>query len=457
MPPWSPILDVPTLRNVGALPVTAYPAGGASVAPTPNTLALRSSTGALEATAFNNGATGDLALQAANVNRIKILGSGGTAGFVGIGPNITPQTLVHVEQTVAVTSPTAVLSVWGAGASGNFVGLALINKDATSRNTCIQMGSQTAQWFIITDPAGTGLQKFKIADEVPALTRFQIDAAGRISFGNNDPNTGAALDMQSTTAGLAIPRLTQAQETTLVALPPTTQIQVFNTELGAGAYRWWNGSSFQTIDSLAVTGVKTAAYSANFNEFVPCNVTSVGSFVLLLPLITAASKGSRVVAAVVTCTAVGGATPQNLTCTCSGTNQINGGPNTGSVIVSGKSTIVLESDGISNWIVVTEPVTPSTPATLTGGDHTLTRLGKVTRVAAPATLGADALYTFSNTGALAGDLFYVSLPTHDAHTLAVRDATTAVLTTWANTVANGGLFMFTGAQWEALMPGASST
>lgn len=202
---------------------------------------------------------------------------------------------------------------------------------------------------------------------------------------------------------------------------------------------------------------KTAAYTASFGETVYVDPTVTGTFSVTLPLITSDSRGSRIRIVVVSSPAVGGATPQNITVTPNALNGIGGAPINVTMLLSGRSVLELESDGGTNWIINKLPACPSTPATLTDGDQTISRLGPYTRYQANAATAAGRTFTFSNTNAVSGDIIEISQPTHGANTITIRDATPATIATFPATVANGGRFIYNGSAWVVLMGGNSST
>ena len=126
------------------------------------------------------------------------------------------------------------------------------------------------------------------------------------------------------------------------------------------------------------------------------------------------------------------------------------------MLLSGISNITLESDGISDWRIVSAPVCPSTPATLGAGAQTLQRQGPYTRVAAPTVIGANSIYTFAF-GFVSGDLMEISVPTHDAFTITVHDSLGATLATFPATTAGGGRFIYRNPSWDVLSAGGSTT
>jgi hypothetical protein len=210
--------------------------------------------------------------------------------------------------------------------------------------------------------------------------------------------------------------------------------------------------------------VKVAAYTAKFGETVFCDPTSPsGSFAVTLPRITPGSLLSQIVIQIVTFPIVGMAAPQNVLIMPDPADSIGGG---GSLLLSGRSTIVLQSDGgllIAGhgiWNILSTPSCPSTPATLAAGSQTLTRLGPYTRYEAPAVLGADVTYMLDETQAQGGDILELSIPSHDAHSIAVqRTMVPTILATYAPTLTGGGRFIYRGdgQDWDVLSAGASTT
>ncbi len=212
----------------------------------------------------------------------------------------------------------------------------------------------------------------------------------------------------------------------------------------------------QPFASFPASGTQAAAFTAGFGEEAYLNATA-GGFVVTLPALTALSKGSRTKLIMRGNPLVGGATPQNVTITPDVANGIGGAPVGTSILLSGHSTIELESDGGTDWIITIVPSVPSTLATFTDGNQTLTRQGPITRVTANATTAAGRTFTFSNTGAVSGDIFIVSIPTHGANTIAIASAASVTLATFAATVAGGAWFIFDGSVWSVMTAGGSTT
>ena len=76
----------------------------------------------------------------------------------------------------------------------------------------------------------------------------------QVGIGTSTPNSTAALDIVSTTKGLLIPRMLQAQKNAITS--PATGLMVYQTDETAGFY-FYNGSAWTKIDG--VTGILPVA------------------------------------------------------------------------------------------------------------------------------------------------------------------------------------------------------
>ena len=77
----------------------------------------------------------------------------------------------------------------------------------------------------------------------------QLLVAQGVGIGTSTPHPSAILELSSTTKGLLIPRLTEAERQ---ALPdPATGLLIFNTT--TGELNFYNGSSWRRIPSNAVS------------------------------------------------------------------------------------------------------------------------------------------------------------------------------------------------------------
>jgi len=206
--------------------------------------------------------------------------------------------------------------------------------------------------------------------------------------------------------------------------------------------------------SNATTLTQTANYNASFGETVICDATA-GGFTVTLPLITAISKWSQIRILLSGSPSLDGA--HNITIAPNAANSIGGSALNTSILLSGHSTIVLESNGGTGWIITVTPACPSTLATFADANQTLTRQGPITLGTANAVTAAGRTYTFSGTGAVAGDIFYLAIPTHGANTITVKNAATTTIATYAATIAGGGAFIFNGGDWQVMQGGPSTT
>jgi hypothetical protein len=77
--------------------------------------------------------------------------------------------------------------------------------------------------------------------------------AQNVGIGTTSPNASAALDVQSTTQGMLVPRMTSAQRTAIAGGNPPAGLLVYQTDGTAGFY-FYNGSAWAAVS--ASTGVK---------------------------------------------------------------------------------------------------------------------------------------------------------------------------------------------------------
>ena len=67
----------------------------------------------------------------------------------------------------------------------------------------------------------------------------------QIGINNENPDASAALDITSTTGGLLIPRMTNAQR--LAITPPAAGLQVFVTDFDGGTFMFYDGTEWGTL------------------------------------------------------------------------------------------------------------------------------------------------------------------------------------------------------------------
>lgn len=102
-------------------------------------------------------------------------------------------------------------------------------------------------------------------------------AQNNVGIGTTTPNSSAALDVQSTTQGMLIPRMTQAQRNLIAT--PANGLMVYQTDGSAGFY-FYNGSAWTTLNSSDNLGNHTATTNINMggnNITNANNITATGT------------------------------------------------------------------------------------------------------------------------------------------------------------------------------------
>jgi hypothetical protein len=116
-------------------------------------------------------------------------------------------------------------------------------------------------------------------------------AQNNVGIGTTTPSASAALDVQSTTQGMLVPRMTAAQRTAIAS--PATGLLVYQTDGTAGFY-FYNGAWTSLSDNLgnhtatqdlsmgnnAITNVKSIKSAELFYDF-PTTVQSFASSTVL--------------------------------------------------------------------------------------------------------------------------------------------------------------------------------
>lgn len=95
---------------------------------------------------------------------------------------------------------------------------------------------------------------------------FSTIIYAQVGVGTSTPNSTAALDIVSTTKGLLIPRMLQAQKNAITS--PATGLMVYQTDETAGFY-FYNGSAWTKIDG--VTGILPVANGGTGLSTTPAN------------------------------------------------------------------------------------------------------------------------------------------------------------------------------------------
>jgi hypothetical protein len=109
------------------------------------------------------------------------------------------------------------------------------------------------------------LIKFKIMKKVYLITSLLVSFLNYSQVGINTatPNASAALDVVSTTSGVLIPRMTQAQKTAIAS--PATGLLIYQTDATAGFY-YYTGSAWTLFGGTAwtITGNAGILPASNF-------------------------------------------------------------------------------------------------------------------------------------------------------------------------------------------------
>lgn len=96
------------------------------------------------------------------------------------------------------------------------------------------------------------------------------------------------------------------------------------------------------------------------------------------------------------------------------------------------------------------------------GTTTIVRQGPVTHFEGTGNLTASRVWTFGTILAQKwkeGDIVFLSLPAHTGggFTVTVQNIAGGVLSTWAALLSNGGMYIFRGTDFRAMLPGVSTT
>ena len=81
-----------------------------------------------------------------------------------------------------------------------------------------------------------------------AFMLFTAFSYAQVGINTNIPNASSALEIESTTGGILIPRLTQTQRDAILA--PATGLMIYQTNQTSGFY-FYDGSVWTKIDGVA--------------------------------------------------------------------------------------------------------------------------------------------------------------------------------------------------------------
>jgi hypothetical protein len=98
----------------------------------------------------------------------------------------------------------------------------------------------------------------KIITLLLTAVSLQAIAQQNVGIGTNTPNTSAMLDITSTTKGLLIPRMTQAQRNVITT--PATGLMIYQTDNTPGFY-YYNGTTWAAVSSGGGSSFSLPYYS----------------------------------------------------------------------------------------------------------------------------------------------------------------------------------------------------
>lgn len=94
--------------------------------------------------------------------------------------------------------------------------------------------------------------KTKMKKAILLILFVSTSAIAQVGINTSTPDASAALDVESTTGGLLIPRMTQAQRDAIAS--PSNGLMIYQTDLDAAFY-FYNGSAWSRVDGVAERGI----------------------------------------------------------------------------------------------------------------------------------------------------------------------------------------------------------
>lgn len=183
----------------------------------------------------------------------------GDAGNVNVGiGRQSPDTKLHVQSSTAGT-----MNIAKFNHSGAF--------SATQQEMRIEMqngGTTSVRMAMFVEESGStlGLRFYTfLSTVVNSVAALSMTSANAIGVNIQEPLSCAAIDINHTTRGLLLPRLTQTQRDAITS--PVAGLMVYQTNNTPGVYQY-NGTSWEKLivssDALAGTGNPTATGVANY-------------------------------------------------------------------------------------------------------------------------------------------------------------------------------------------------
>jgi hypothetical protein len=105
-----------------------------------------------------------------------------------------------------------------------------------------------------------------------AAVLLTATTSAQVGIGTTNPDASAALDITSTTKGLLMPRMTNAQR--LAISTPATGLMIYQTDATVGFY-YYNGASWSTYYSKSEVDVLIASLDVRISALEP---PSIGKF-----------------------------------------------------------------------------------------------------------------------------------------------------------------------------------
>src|SRR6266487_3806089 len=114
----------------------------------------------------------------------------------------------------------------------------------------------------------------KITSIIALLLAAKFSMAQGVAINNNNaaPSSSAMLDVQSTTKGVLIPRMTTAQRTAIAS--PAKGLMVYDTDLNA--FSFYDGSTWKQLTGAGNSGA-ASAWSLTGNNGTDTTINFIGT------------------------------------------------------------------------------------------------------------------------------------------------------------------------------------
>jgi hypothetical protein len=218
-------------------------------------------------------ANGDVVLMPSASDAWKLLGNAGTtAGTNFLGTTDAQDLVFKTNNTEKVRVTTVGLVGIGTAAPREILEIANF-AGSTGHNLALSTQGELPYWSVMKRPSTYSTpNNFHIAfwDGASWNLYFDIRPNGNVGIGNTMPATSAKVEIASTTAGFAMPRMTSAQRKAIVA--PIAGLQVYDIDL-KGFYVF-DGAKWDCANNPAGT-VQYFANTVAPNGYLECNGQAV--------------------------------------------------------------------------------------------------------------------------------------------------------------------------------------